>query len=102
MAKTKTTKPTTKRAKGKPATVAADVDAAAKAEKRALQQRIRTQHEIVRLGKQLARMTRTADYQLADLGARLLDRARRAQQGDAAQDFIRETSFADRQPVIGD
>jgi hypothetical protein len=96
-AKTTKQKRTT-RGRRSPAIEQMDQAAAALVEKRALQLRIRTQKEIIALGKKLERMTRTADYKLADLGARLLDRARRAQRHDAAGDLTRETSVADRQP----
>lgn len=89
----RTTRPSTRAANPKP-----DPLAAALAERRALQRARTTQRQIVTLGNQLAREIRKADYQLADLGARLLDRARRSQQAEAGQDFIRETSVADRQP----
>lgn len=102
MAKTTKTKAPAKRGKAKAATPAASVNAELLADRRLLQQNRRIQRELIALGNQLARTTRKADYALADLGARLLDRARRVQQGEAAKDFVRDTAVMDRQPVIGD
>lgn len=92
----RTTRPGTRRASAQP-----DPNAAAIAERQALQKRIKTQRQIISLGQQLARVTRKADYQLADLGARLLDRARRSMSEEALADFAGRTSVIDQQPQAG-
>jgi hypothetical protein len=86
--------------KARPSATTPQLDrlAAVVAERRALRTLRRTQREVVRLGEALEREVRKADYKLADLGARLLERARRAQRNDATGDLARETSVADRQP----
>jgi len=84
---------------GKQAPPRIDFAARAKADKAALQRRLRDERAIVTLSRQLERAIRQSDYRLLELGGALMARGSAMHQADADADVQREAAIAGRHDV---